>query len=300
VVGFDNFATGSRANVDRVARAGGPDFRFVEGDIRDRAQVSAAVAGAGRVVHLAAQVSVPRSIEDPQENDSVNVGGFLNVLAEAARAGVRGFVYASSCAVYGDNAELPLIEEACPRPLSPYAASKLINEHYATTLAPGFPDMAVVGLRLFNIYGPWQGREGGYASVIPKWLAQCLAGERPELYGDGTATRDFCFVADVARAVDALATLRRPPHAVYNIGTGTAIDMVTLFAAIAAAAREHGRSLDFDAPRQEPPRPGDIVHSRADIGRAEAAFGFAPAVGLADGLRRMIAEEYAGAAAAPD
>ena len=300
VVGFDNFATGSRANIDRVSAAGGSAFRLIEGDIRDRQAVSAALADVDRVVHLAAQVSVPKSIDDPHENDSVNVGGFLNVLTEAGNAGARAMVYASSCAVYGDNTDLPLTEEACPRPLSPYAASKLIDEHYATTLSPRFPDMAIVGLRLFNIYGPWQGHEGGYASVIPKWLALCLAGEQPDLYGDGTATRDFCFVGDVARSIHALATLGTPPHGVYNIGTGVAIDMIDLYRAIASAVREQGGAVNFDSPCQRPARIGDIVHSRADIDRAKAAFGFTPLMGLAEGLGRMVAEEHGGRSGATE
>ena len=292
VVGFDNFTTGTRANIDRVAAAGGAAFRLIEGDIRDRQAVSAALAGVDRVVHLAAQVSVPKSIDDPHENDTVNVGGFLNVLTAAGSAGVRAMVYASSCAVYGDNADLPLVEDACPRPLSPYAASKLINEHYAATLSPRFPEMAVAGLRLFNIYGPWQGHEGGYASVIPKWLALCLAGKQPELYGDGTATRDFCFVADVAQAIHDLATLGPPPHGVFNIGTGLAIDMIGLYRSIASAVRTQGDVVEFESPRRQAARIGDIVHSRADIGRAKAAFRFAPAIALADGLGRMVAEEH--------
>ena len=293
VTGFDDFSAGTRENAGRAAAAGGALLRMVEGDIRDREALAAALAGTEVAVHLAAQVSVPRSIADPRFNDSVNVGGFLNVLTAAGEAGVRTFVYASSCAVYGDNPDLPLHEEARPRPLSPYAVSKLSNELYGAALAASFPRMTIIGLRLFNVFGPRQNSQGGYASVIPRWLGLCMTGGRPQLFGDGTATRDFCHVDDVASALCIIGGMERPPgHAVYNVGSGVPTSLERLFAVITRAARKSGRDVDFDRPAEAPPRPGDILHSHADISRAEADFGYRPMVTLADGIGRMLDAEY--------
>ena len=197
VVGFDNFASGTKANVERLSAAEG-DFAFVEGDIRDADAVIKAARGARVVVHLAAQVAVQESIEDFAYTDSVNVGGFLNVLSAAGGAKAETFIYASSCAVYGDAPALPLPEGEPPRPLSPYAVSKLADEHYAGVIDQSLAGTALLGFRLFNIYGPWQDASGGYAAVIPKWIECCLEGRRPVMFGDGEASRDFCFVGDVA------------------------------------------------------------------------------------------------------
>lgn len=293
VIGFDNFETGTRANVARVTDVYGDAFRLIEGDIRDAAAVAAAMEGCGTVVHLAAQVSVPKSIDDPAHTNAANVTGFLSTYLAACRAEVPAFIYASSCAVYGDNPALPLSEAEAPRPLSPYAASKLINEHYAATLAHRFPKTRAVGLRFFNLFGPWHLAEGGYASVIPKWLKLCLAGQRPEAYGDGSQTRDFCHVGNVCEIVHAIgAGTAQPKAAVYNIGTGRASSLIDLFDAIRNALRVRGIDVAFDRPLQKPIRIGDIVHSHADVDRAARDLGYAPKIGLEDGIGRILEEEY--------
>ncbi|MEX2642220.1 MAG: NAD-dependent epimerase/dehydratase family protein, partial [Acetobacterales bacterium] len=282
VTGLDDLSTGTEANIGRLRERGGDAFAFVRGDIRDPAAVRAVLGGVDVVAHLAAQVSVPKSFDDPCYTDSINVAGFLSVATAAEEAGVARVIYVSSCAIYGDNPALPLAETEAPRPLSPYAVSKLANELYADTLRSRTHGPDLVGLRLFNIYGPWQDHRGGYAAVIPKWIELCAAGERPVLFGDGSATRDFCFVDDVARLIAGIGGREeRTPHAVYNVGTGVATSLTDLFAGIRDALAARGVSLPFDGPGKQPPRHGDIVHSLADIGRARADLGFEPLTPLA-------------------
>ena len=292
VVGFDNFATGKKANVERLGAAGG-DFTFVEGDIRDSGAVMKAARDARAVVHLAAQVAVQESIRNFAYSDSVNVGGFLNVLSAAGGAEAETFIYASSCAVYGDNPALPLTESELPRPLSPYAVSKLADEHYAGVIGQSLAGTSVAGFRFFNIYGPWQDAGGGYAAVIPKWIECCIEGRRPVMFGDGGATRDFCFVGDVAALIAEMG--KRPgaqPLGVYNVGTGTETTLGHLYDTITGALRDKGINLPFDAPEQKPWRDGEIMHSRADITLARDELGFQADVDLAEGIRRMLSEQY--------
>lgn len=292
VVGYDNLSTGRRANVERL-EAAGRKFTFIEGDVRDAGAVEKAMAGASVAVHLAAQVTVQDSIRDYVNNDSINVGGFLNALRAAGRAGVGTFVYASSCAVYGDNPDLPLAEGAPSRPSSPYGVSKLADEQYAQVLDPSFPDMTLVGLRLFNIYGPWQNAAGGYAAVIPKWIDRCLDGERPVMYGDGTASRDFCFVGDVAALIAGVGgRTGKRPHRVYNVGSGAKTTLRELFRTVVRCLGRVGRDLPFDSPERKPWREGDIVHSLAGVARARRELGFRPRVRLAAGVQKLLAEQY--------
>jgi UDP-N-acetylglucosamine 4-epimerase len=293
VVGLDNYETGTRENAARVAAKGGGRFRMVEGDIRDAALVGELATGAEVVVHLAAQVSVPRSMDDPRHTNAVNVDGFLNVLLAAGEARARKLVYASSCAVYGDNPALPLGEREAPRPMSPYAATKLINEHYAATLTHRFPHTGAVGLRFFNVYGPWQSATGGYASVIPRWVANCLDGRRPPMFGDGTATRDFVEVGDVCAGILCAAGLPgQAPRPAYNLGTGRPTSLLDLFAAIRDALAAKGRTLPFDGPERQGERAGDILHSVADINAARTELGYDPATDLTRGIARLFAEQY--------
>lgn len=293
VTGLDDLSTGSEENLARLREKGGDAFSYIQGDIRDRATMRAALDGVELVAHLAAQVSVPKSYDDPCHTDSINVAGFLSVATAAEEAGIARVVYVSSCAVYGDNPALPLAEAEVPRPLSPYAVSKLANELYADTLRGRGEGPDLVGLRLFNIYGPWQDHRGGYAAVIPKWIELCAAGERPVLFGDGSATRDFCFVDDVCRLVAGIGVREaRTPHAVYNVGTGVATSLGDLFEGIRDALAARGVTLPFDGPEKQPPRHGDIVHSLADIGRARAELGFEPRTPLAEGIGHILDRQY--------
>jgi UDP-N-acetylglucosamine 4-epimerase len=293
VVGFDDLSTGTEANVARLDAMGSGRFRLVRGDIRDQDAMRQSMAGVDAVAHLAAQVSVPKSFDDPCHTDSVNVAGFLSMVTAAESAGVARVVYVSSCAVYGDNPVLPLAESEPAQPLSPYAVSKLANELYAAVLRARATGPDLIGLRLFNIYGPWQDHRGGYAAVIPKWIELCRAGSRPVVFGDGSATRDFCFVGDVCALIAQLGgRADTPPLPVYNVGTGVQTSLLDLFAAIRAALAARGVTLPFDGPERRPARHGDIAHSLSDITRARADLGFVPETALAQGIGAILERQY--------
>lgn len=293
VVGLDNFFTGHRRNVERLQAAYPGLFRFIEGDIREADATARAAAGCDVVTHLAAQVSVQRSIDDPAETNGINVDGFLGVYAAALKRGARSFVYASSCSVYGDNPDLPLDETSRTAPLSPYAASKLADELYADALGRLNPAMRVVGLRFFNVYGPWQDHNGGYAAVIPRWIAALMAGQRPVIFGDGSATRDFVFVKDVCQAVRSASRHDNPAEpAVFNVASATRTSILDLYRAIAGVVGETGRAIPFDGPEFLASRPGDILHSVADIGRIETVLGYRPNTRLRDGLTAILRRQW--------
>lgn len=203
VVGLDNFSTGHRYNLDEVQTLVSAEqwarFRFIEGDIRNLADCQRACAGVDYVLHQAALGSVPRSIDDPLATHASNVDGFINMLVAARDAKVKRVVYASSSSVYGDEPNLPKVEERIGNPLSPYAATKRMNEIYADVFARTY-GMSLVGLRYFNVFGPRQDPNGAYAAVIPKWFASLLRDEPVYINGDGETSRDFCYIANTVQA----------------------------------------------------------------------------------------------------
>lgn len=305
VVGLDNFATGHRHNLDEVERSVGGTawsrFRLIEGDVSDLETCRGALSGVDVVLHQAAFVSVPGSIENPLLNHERNVTGFLNLLVAAQEVGLKRLVYASSSAVYGDSEALPAREEDVGNALSPYAVSKYMDELYAGVFAR-LHGLEVVGLRYFNIFGPRQDPEGAYAAVIPKWTARLLSGGSGVIFGDGTATRDFCFVGNVVQANLLAATTSNPAALgeAYNIGNGGVTTTKELYGTLKerlaeVTGREDIRGLE---PRFDPPRLGDIAHSRADIGKAARLLGFEPEVSVDEGLRRTL-EWYAAKAKQP-
>lgn len=292
VTGLDNLVTGNRENVDRLEAMGAP-FRYIQGDIRDTDIVSDAARDADVVVHLAAHLIVQESFADFRYNASVNIDGFLGVMEAAHKAGAARFVFASTCAVYGDNQALPLGEESAAEPISPYGLSKLVNEHYAAVLRDRMLPMEMIGLRFFNIFGPWQDSKGGYAAVIAKWIELLLNGEEPVMYGDGSASRDFCFVGDVAALIEVIATRSEPlDPPLFTVCTGTPTDLKTLYDTIVRSLEGAGAPVAFSKPRQEPWRAGDIVHSVGDPRLAERTLGFRPSCSVAAGVRRILAEQY--------
>ena len=293
VLGLDNFFSGKRANIERLVRAYGSRFHFIEGDILDTAAVRRAVEGCHAVAHLAAQVSVIRSIDLSNETHDINTTGFLNVLQGAGAAGVESLIYASSCAVYGDNDALPLRESEEPRPMSPYAASKLANEAYAAGFHVLAPNLSIVGLRFFNIFGAWQDAAGGYAAVIPKWIGLLREGKQPLLFGDGGATRDFCHVHNVCEAIWRSAQAGRSVNGkVFNVASGVATRLDALYALIVQLLREGGMAAELPQPNHQPWRAGEIMHSYGSPDRSAELLNFRCEVALADGLRHMLVEEY--------
>ncbi len=275
---LDDFSTGRR---DRVA--GNPLIEVREGDIRDPAAVREALAGVTRVAHLAALASVPRAELDPEAAARVNVEGTLAVLEGARRAGVSALVYASSCSVYGDAGKRPIPETAPLQPRSVYAVTKLAGErHVLLHHRTGGPP--AVALRFFNVFGPGQPAASPYSGVLARFSAQALAGERPEIHGDGGQTRDFVFVTDV---VDALVlglegAGGEPGGHVFNVGTGRSASVREIWRLVADAA---GAAL---TPTFGPVRAGDMRHAAADVRRAARLLGFRARVPLREGISRLL------------
>jgi UDP-N-acetylglucosamine 4-epimerase len=289
VTGLDNFATGHQRNLEEVQAAVTPAqwarFRFVEGDIGDAAACRAVCAGVDFVLHQAALGSVPRSLAEPVASHAANVTGFVNMLEGARAAGVRRFVYASSSAVYGDEPGLPKVESKIGRPLSPYAATKWMNEIYAETFARCY-GLECNGLRYFNVFGPRQDPEGAYAAVIPKWLAALLRREPVRINGDGETSRDFCYIGNVVQAnlLAATATAGEAVNQVYNIAVGERTTLNELFAALENGLRGRDAAFPSQSPTYVDFRPGDVRHSLADIGKARRLLGYEPTHRLREGL----------------
>ena len=273
---LDLFTTGRRENLADVAGR----IELIEGDVGDVATVRRAIAGVEYVLHLAALVSVPQSIDCPERNFEVNVVGTHNLLLAARDAGVRRLVFSSSCAVYGDHAT-PHHEDLPPRALSPYAAAKLGGEQLcrAFTHVYGLP---TVCLRYFNVFGPFQDPSGGYAAAIPRFITALLGGEQPCIYGDGRQSRDFVYVANVVEANLLACGADAAVGGVFNIGTGHETNLLDLLAILEDVA---GRRV---SPLFAPPRAGDIVRSYGDITRARAALDYRPRITLAEGLRETV------------
>jgi UDP-N-acetylglucosamine 4-epimerase len=298
VVGFDNFATGHRRNLQEVERAVTPDqwerLNFIEGDIRDSVACRQACHGTDFVLHQAALGSVPRSLEDPITTNSVNVGGFLEMMAAARSAGVKRFVYAASSSTYGDHPGLPKLESVIGKPLSPYAVTKYANELYADVFASsyGFPS---IGLRYFNIFGARQDPNGPYAAVIPKWIAAMIHNEPVYINGDGETSRDFCYVANAVQANLLAATASDPAavNQVYNIAVGQRTSLNELFENLRARLAPRFPHLAAAKPTYRDFRAGDVRHSLADISKANRLLGYEPTHRVRDGLAEAM-EWYLG------
>jgi UDP-N-acetylglucosamine 4-epimerase len=289
VIGLDNFSTGKQKNLEEVKAAvlaaQWSSFRFIEGDIVDAKICSEACAGVDFVLHQAALGSVPASIADPVRCHRANVTGFLTIITAARDAKVRRFVYASSSAVYGDEPTLPKVEERIGQPLSPYAASKWMDEVYAGVFARAY-DISAVGLRYFNVFGPRQDPEGAYAAVIPKWAAALLRREPVQINGDGETSRDFCFVENVVQANILAATTENVEavNQVYNIAFGERTSLNELFGLLQNGVRQRDGSLPETKPVYADFRAGDVRHSLADIGKAQRLLGYAPTHRMREGL----------------
>ena len=290
VVGLDNFSTGFQRNLDEALAAvpgASERFTFVTGDIRDRAMCETIVQGVDVILHQAALGSVPRSMADPLASHDSNVTGFINLLDAARRAEVGRFVYAASSSTYGDDPTLPKREDRIGRALSPYAATKLIDEIYAGVYAQAYGYRAT-GLRYFNVFGPRQNPGGAYAAVIPKWTDAMLADEVITINGDGETSRDFCYIANAVQA-NILAALA-PDEAqgeIYNVAVGGRTSLNSLFGLIRDGLAEH--QIHYDRkPAYGEFRPGDMRHSEADISKAERLLDYRPQFDIAAGMKASL------------
>lgn len=272
---LDNFSTGSRANVRSA------EVELVEGDLRSYERVAAAVRGVEVVFHQGALPSVPRSIQDPLTTNAVNVEGTLNVLLASRDHEVQRVVFASSSSVYGNAPGMPRSEDGPVAPLAPYAVAKLAAERYVVVADEVF-GLETVALRYFNVFGEHQDPSSGYAAVVPKFIGAMLGGDRPTVFGDGSASRDFTHVDNVVAANLAAASAPEAAGQVINVAMGESHTVGELVAELNSLL---GMSLE---PIYRPPRPGDVAESRADIRLAHELLAYRPAVDFRTGLRRTI------------
>jgi UDP-glucose 4-epimerase len=277
VVALDDLSTGSRRNLD-----GSPSVEVREGSILDADVLDDVMEGAQAVVHLAARPSVPRSLADPMATHLVNATGTMMVLEAARRHGLPHVIVASSSSVYGANPTLPKREDMAPRPISPYAASKLATESYALSYGHSF-GLPVLAFRFFNVFGPLQPSNHAYAAVVPAFVSCALSGHALPVNGDGTQTRDFTFVGTVVAVLaDALrrgVTASEPVNLAYG-------SRVSLLEVIATLEEVTGGPLRRD---HSAPRAGDVTHSQADHTLLSRLFPEVRPTPLADGLRATVA-----------
>ncbi|UWY28645.1 SDR family oxidoreductase [Flavobacterium sp. TR2] len=287
IVCLDNFSTGHRHNLKDFLD--NPDFKLIEGDIRNLSDCNLAVEGADYVLHQAALGSVPRSIKDPITTNDVNVSGFLNMLTAARDAKVKRFVYAASSSTYGDSQGLPKVEDVIGKPLSPYAITKYVNELYAEIFSKTY-GVETIGLRYFNVFGRKQDPNGAYAAVIPKFVKQFMNHESPIVNGDGNYSRDFTYIDNVIQMNELAMTSQNleAVNTVYNTAFGdrnTLNDLVKYL-------KEY--LSEFDPEIKKVPviygenRAGDIPHSLASIEKAKKMLGYNPKYSLQDGLKEAV------------
>jgi UDP-N-acetylglucosamine 4-epimerase len=289
VVGLDNFSTGHQRNLDEVKSMVTPaqwqNFSFMHADICNLGSCQSACTGVDFVLHQAALGSVPRSVQDPITTNAINVTGFLNMLVAAQNAKVKRFVYAASSSTYGDNPDLPKVEDQIGKPLSPYAVTKYVNELYADVFGKTF-GLQSIGLRYFNVFGPRQDPEGAYAAVIPKWIASMIKGEPVYINGDGETSRDFCYIANVVQAnLLAASTLdTEAVNQVYNIGLGNRTTLNGLYTLLKQNLISSFPHLKDSQAVYRDFRDGDVRHSLASIDKARDRLKYTPTQTMVQGV----------------
>ncbi len=293
VIGLDNFSTGSERTLKEVRALVGPaqwkNCLHIKGDTRDPDTCRRAANGVDFILHHAALGSVPRSLAHPLDSHSANVTGFLNMLVAAKEAGVKRIVYASSSSVYGDHPDLPKVEHKTGRCLSPYAATKWMNEVYADVFSRCY-GLETIGLRYFNVFGPRQDPAGPYAAVIPRWISAMRRHEPVWINGDGQTSRDFCYVANVVQANLLAATTPTPAalNQVYNIAVHARTSLDELFRLLTRKLAPFCPGLGRLQPRYREFRAGDVKHSEADIAKARTLLGYEPSHTIEQGLSEVI------------
>lgn len=279
---LDNFSTGKRENLGAlIQKHGRAQLEVIQGDVRDASRVGEAVRGVDVIFHSAAFVSVPQSMDEPQECFDVNVSGTHLLFESARRAGIRRVVLASSAAVYGESDALPLVEETPLQPQSPYALSKQVNELYAGLFTSEF-EFEVVALRYFNVYGPRQRPDSMYAAAVPIFIQRLLSGRPVAIFGDGGQTRDLINVHDVVRA-NLIAS--NHPHAageIFNICTGIETRLLDLLEVLFEIF-PNALQTEFTSPRA-----GDIYRSVGSPQKARDMIGFIAQTSLAEGLKETV------------
>jgi len=277
VIVIDDLSTGHIKNIQNLITS--KKIEFINGTITDLELLQKTFKNVDYIFHEAAIPSVPRSIKDPLKTNAVNTSGTLNILIAARDNHVKKVIYASSSSVYGDTPTLPKKEDMTPSPLSPYAVSKLTAEYYCEIFTRIY-DLPTVSLRYFNVYGPWQDPTSEYAAVIPKFITSVLHDKSPIIYGDGEQTRDFTFIDDVVTAN--ILAAESTSTGIFNIAGGKRISINDLALLIIKTCRKEAELL------YQSPRSGDILHSLADVIRAEDKFNFKSKFSITDGIEETI------------
>ncbi len=257
-------------------------IKFIEGDVRNEEDVSAALENCEKVIHLAAQTDVIDSVEDPQNDADINIMGTINLLNESVESSVKRFVFASSAAPLGEQ-DMPIHEDKVPQPLAPYGASKLAGEGYCSAYAGSF-GIKTVALRFSNVYGPKSWHKG---SVVSKFIKQILEGETPIIYGDGDQTRDFIHTKDISKALH-LSSVQdlESRFELFQIATGKETTINELYSKLKKKLEEKG--LAVPEVRYAEEREGEIYRNYADISKAERELNYRPGVTLEEGLEETI------------
>lgn len=287
VVVLDNFATGHRHNIEQ--HTNNPNFKLIEGDIRNNEDCRKAVEGVDYILHQAALGSVPRSIKDPQTTNEVNVSGFLNMLVAARDAGVKRFIYAASSSTYGDSENLPKVEDIIGKPLSPYAITKYVNELYADIFSKTY-GLETIGLRYFNVFGRRQDPNGAYAAVIPLFVKKFMSHESPVINGTGDYSRDFTYIDNVIQMNERAMTTDNAAavNTVYNTAVGDRTTLNQLVGYLKEFLTEYDAEIDQVEIIHGPNRQGDIPHSLASIDKAHQLLGYEPTHVIREGLKEAV------------
>ena len=300
VVGLDNFITGHRHNIEKAINDASllsnksienisQNFNFIEGDIASLEDCKNACNGIDYVLHQAALGSVPRSIKNPINTNNTNINGFLNILIASKDSNVRRFVYASSSSVYGDHPALPKFEDNIGTPLSPYALTKVVNELYAQVFARNY-EFKTIGLRYFNVFGKRQDPNGAYAAVIPKWINNIIEKNDSFINGDGQTSRDFCYIENAIQ-MNLLAALTDSEPAlnqVYNVGLNDQTTLNELYKIIEnGLIKTTAKNMNI-RPIYTDFRAGDVLHSRANISKAQSLLGYEPEWSVQEGMKKTI------------
>ncbi len=273
----DSLKTGNKDNLKKIL----PKVEFTETDIRKREKLSGLIQGAEIVFHQGANVQIQASVDDPQMDADINIGGTLNVLDACRKHDVERVVFASSSAIYGNPSNIPVTESAKPSPLSPYALSKLAGESYMKLYSDLY-GLKTISLRYFNVYGPRQNADSPYSGVISIFTKNVREGKPLTVFGDGEQTRDFVNVKDVVKANMLAAESKPAVGKAFNIGTGKSISLNDM---ISILEKKTGKKLVV---KYKEKRKGDVMHSCPDISLARKILGFVPSVAFEDGLSELL------------
>lgn len=287
VVCMDNLATGHLHNIEPFLS--NPDFKFIEGDIRDLDTCKKAVKGCQYVLHQAALGSVPRSINDPITTNDVNINGFLNMLVASRDEKIKRFIYAASSSTYGDSEQMPKVEEIIGKPLSPYAITKYVNELYADIFSKTY-GLETIGLRYFNVFGKRQDPDGAYAAVIPLFVKQFMAYESPIINGTGDFSRDFTYIENVIQMNELamLTTNEEAINTVYNTAVGDRTTLNELASSLRTYLSHYDSKIEDVVVIHGENRKGDIPHSLASVEKAKKLLGYEPNQSIQTGLKKAV------------